>query len=161
MRSAVPAVIEEREEKGFIHAQLGRRDRQVGVRGAPGTRELADAVDGVVVIEEEQVLPSRLEGIGLAQQLERVGGIGGEDDGVFARIGMKKLEYNGAGSFVQSGRGAGGRTERVRIAKHAAAQQFKVLAELALGVQPASGVVQVDMVQFVQASIFSGPQFVQ
>ncbi len=36
--------------------------------------------------------------------------------------------------FVQTGRGAGGGTERVRIAKHALAQQFKVLAELALGV---------------------------
>ncbi len=83
-------MIEEREEKGFIHAQLGRRDRQVGERGASGTSELADAVDRVVVIEEEQVLPAGLEGIGLAKQLERVGGIGGEDDGVFAGIGMKK-----------------------------------------------------------------------
>src|SRR6266700_4099384 len=132
MMRAVPTMIEEREEKGFINAQFGRCDRQVGVGGAPGTSELADAVDGVVVIEEEQVLPAGLEGIGLAEQLERVGGIGGEDDGIFARIGTKKLEHKGTGSFVQFSRGAGGGIERVRIAKHAAAEQIKVRAELAL-----------------------------
>ena len=43
-------------------------------------RELPDAVHGVVVVVGEQVDAARSERVGLADQLERPAGVGGEDD---------------------------------------------------------------------------------
>ncbi len=69
--------------------------------------ELADAIDGVVVVKGQQVMPAG-EGIGLADQLERAAGVGREDAQVFLGVGVEELEHVFARAFDQFGGGQGG-----------------------------------------------------
>src|ERR1700694_5549811 len=119
--SAMRALIQERVKKSLLHTQFGSYDGQVGKGGTSGTRKFADAIDGVVVIEEQEELPTGLERISLTDQLQSMAGIGGEDDCVFVRGSMKKVQHTGARPFDQFSPRARGGTERVRIAKDAPA----------------------------------------
>src|SRR6266566_8250814 len=124
--STIPAMLQEREEKRLLHTQVGSHDGQIGKRGPSGTRKFADAIDGVVVIEEQEELPAGLEGIGLPDQLQGLAGIGGEDDGIFVRGSVKKVQHTGARPFDQFRRRSRGGIERVRIAKDMVTQQVKM-----------------------------------
>ena len=50
---------------------------------------------------------------------------------------------------------------RVRVAEDVVAEQVKVLAELSLGIQPAAGVIQVDLAGGIQPRVFAGAQVIQ
>src|SRR6266542_1844567 len=129
-RFVVWLLLKKRTEQSFIATKFWRDHGQVGHRSSFCPRELADAVDGIVVIEQEQKLPTRTKGIRLTDQLEGVCGIGGENDRVFVRGSMKKFEDEGSRPFVQFGHGAGGRIERVRVPKYMTTQQVNMFAQL-------------------------------
>ena len=67
--STIRPLLQERAEKSFLHTQVRSHDGQVCKRSTSGTRKFADAIDGVVVVEEQQELPAGLEGISLTDQL--------------------------------------------------------------------------------------------
>src|SRR2546423_14239760 len=146
---------------GFIGTQFRSHDGQVAVYGTFGTDKFADAIDGVVVIEEQQELTTGSKGIGLTEQPERVAGIGCEDNCVFVGGSAKKLEHKSTRLFDQCGRGSRGWIEGVWVAKDVVAQQFHMFTELALGVKATTGIVEVDMPMLVQATVFCGAQFVE
>ena len=55
------ASVEQRGQRGVVDAQLGQRQRRVVDRRALGARELADAVDRVVVVDGQQQAAARRE----------------------------------------------------------------------------------------------------
>src|SRR6266851_4436685 len=155
--STVAAMLQERVEQSLLHTQFGSHDGQIGKRGPFGTSKFADAIDGVVVIEEQEELPAGLEGIGLTYQLQCMAGIGAEDARVFVRGSMKKVQHTGTRPFDQFSHGPRGWIERVRIAKDIAAQQFKVLAQLAFGIESTPRIIKIDLSQIVQPCVLSCP----
>src|SRR5260370_37405919 len=93
------ALLQERVEESLLHTQFGSHDGQIGKRGPFGTHKFADAIDGVVGIEEQEELPAGLEGIGLTHQLHCMAGIGGEDDCALFSGSMKKVRHNGTRQY--------------------------------------------------------------
>jgi len=144
-----------------VDAQLRRDDGDVGEGGALVPRELPDAVHRVVVVEGEQVAAALRERVGLAHQLERVAGIGCEDRRVLARRRVEVLQHVLAGLFDQVSHRLRGRVVRVRVAEDVARQQRQVAAQLALRVQAAARVIQVDLAGFFQARVVARPQRVE
>ena len=69
----------------FVDAQIRRDARQVGGLGAARAGELADPVDGVVVVEREQEPVAGVKRVGLADEAQRARGVGGEDRDVLLR----------------------------------------------------------------------------
>ena len=49
----------------------------------------------------------------------------------------------------------------MRIAKDVAAQQVKVLTQLALGIESTPGIIKIDLSQIVQPCVLSCPQCIQ
>ena len=67
-----------------VEAKVGFAYRYVRDRRPFAMGELADAVDGVVIVVAQQVDAAGPEGIGLADQSQRPGGVRREDDVVLA-----------------------------------------------------------------------------
>src|SRR5687768_8915783 len=65
-----------------IQPQLRSRQRRVNDQGSFGAGELADAVDGVVIVGGEEQRPTPRKRVRLADVLERRGRVLGEDSGV-------------------------------------------------------------------------------
>jgi hypothetical protein len=98
-------------QQRLVHTQVGRLARDVRRLGASGARELADAVDGVVVVEGEQEAISRTERIGLADESQRARRIRREDGDVFVGGGPKELEHRVAGPLDERRHRRRGRIE--------------------------------------------------
>jgi hypothetical protein len=113
-----------------VDAQVGRLARHVGRLGAAGARELADPVDGVVVVEGEQEAVTAAERVRLADQAQRAGRVRGEDRDVLVRCGAEGVEHGCTHVLDQLGHRRRGRVERVRVAKDVRSQQLDVLGEL-------------------------------
>jgi hypothetical protein len=88
-----------RGEKRRIDAQVAAAHRDVVHGRAPAAGILADAVDGVVVVEGEGVASARLEWIGFAHQFQCAAGIRREDGGVLRRVGVEERQHRGARLF--------------------------------------------------------------
>ena len=84
--------------------------------------KLTDAVDGVVVIEGEEVLPTGSKGIRLPYELKRTCGIGCEDGHIFIGGCIEIVEHIGANMLNQIGHSLGSRIGGVGIAEHVAAK---------------------------------------
>src|SRR6266700_1869981 len=69
------SLIERTEEKLLVHPQIGWLDGHIREARSFAMSKLTDAVDGVVVIEGEEVLPTRNKGIRLPYELKRTCGI--------------------------------------------------------------------------------------
>ena len=145
----------------LVDAQIGRDARHVRGLGAPGARELADPVDGVVVVEGEQEAVAGVERVRLADEPQRAGGVRGEDRDVLVGRGVEELEHGRAGALDELGARRRGRVDGVRVAEHAALEQPHVLAQLRLGVEPAAGVVEVHVAAAVKAREVAAAQLVQ
>ena len=72
-------------QQSLVEAQVGCHAGHVGGLRAPCTRELADAVDRVVVVEGQKEAVARVERIGLAHQSQRAGSVGRKDRHVLLR----------------------------------------------------------------------------
>ena len=100
------------------------------------------------------------EGIGLAHQLERAAGVGREDAQVFLGVGVEEFEHVLARVLHQFGGSQGGGVGGVRVAEDMFAEQLLVLADLRFGIQPAAGVIQIDVLGQVEPGILGGAQLV-
>ena len=76
-----------------VEPAVALRSKVVDVSAGLG-REAPDAVDGVVRVGTENIAASLAEGEGLADELERSGGIRREDDGIALR-GVEEVEDGG------------------------------------------------------------------
>ena len=141
-----------------VDPQRRRGQRQVGRFAARGPRELADAVDRVVVVGGEEQAAAVTERVGLADQAQRRAGVGREHDVVLVGRGVQEPEDRVARRLREAGRGVAGRAGRVRIAEHAGAEQVLVFAELRFRVQGAARVVEVDLVELVEPRVLARPQ---
>jgi hypothetical protein len=65
------SLIERREEKLLVHPHIVWNDGHIREARSFAMSKLRDVVDGVVVIEGEQVLPTRSKGIRLPYELKR------------------------------------------------------------------------------------------
>lgn len=148
-------------DAGLVSAHAGRQDGQVGDGGAAGKGEFADAVDGVVIVEGEEVTAALAEGVGFAHQFEGAAGIGGEDDDVLGGVGMEEAQDGFAGAIDAPGGGCRGGVGGMRVAENAGAQHLVLGVDLALGVESAAGVVEVDLPGEVKAGVIAGAQVVQ
>ena len=148
-------------QQALVHAQIGRDARHVGRLRAPGAGELADAVDRIVVVEGEQEAIAGAERVGLADEPQRAGRVGREDRDVLLRGGFEELEHARSGALQHLGARSRGWVDRVRVAEHVLAQQRHVLDQLRLGVQPAAGVVEVDVAASVQAREVAAAELVE
>ena len=157
----VPVVgpaIERSEDIDGVNAQARGLQGQVDDVSAPRTGELTDACDRVVVVggQEEGAAPG--ERIRLPDELERTTGVGGENDRVLVRRGVEEVQ-DGAPRTVGELRGGAGRgVVRVRVPEDPGAKQLLVLVELRLGVEAATGVVEVDLVLRIESCVLARPQ---
>ena len=92
-----------------VEAQVLLADRHVGDRGAPLAGELADAVDGVVVVVGEQEATAGRERVRLADELERAARVGREDDLELVLGGVEEAAHRVARLLGELGRGERGR----------------------------------------------------
>ena len=148
-------------ELGLIGAQFRWRHRNVGDGRAFVARELADAVDGVVIIEGQQVVVAGTEGIRLADQLERAGRVRREDDHVLVGGGVEVAQDVLARLLDTLGHRHRGQVLRVRVAKDAAGEHGDVLAHLRLGVDAPAGIIQVDLPLLIEPRVLGRAQRVQ
>ena len=123
--------------------------------------KLADAVHRVVIVKGQQKVIAGLERVGFANQLERLARIGGEDNRVLVGIRREEPEHASAAPLECVRARARCRTERVRIAEHVRHQQIGVPPNLRLGVEAAAGVVDVDLVETIEARELAGSQIVE
>ena len=87
------ARIESAHHEVFVEPKIRLANRYVGDICTATTCELADPVDGVVVVVAEQVARAGLERVRLTHQLQRVAGVLREDDVVFLRICREELVH--------------------------------------------------------------------
>jgi hypothetical protein len=69
------------------------------------TRELANAIDRIVVVDAQHVASIRRKRIRLCQQLQRAGGVGGKDGVVFVRRSVEIVQNLRARFLHQAGHG--------------------------------------------------------
>ena len=86
-----------------IESQLGHGQRRVGDSRARGARELANAVDRVVIVDGQEQPSARRERIRLADMLQGAGRVGGEDRRVVAGR-VEPLEDGAARAFDELSR---------------------------------------------------------
>ena len=143
-----------------VDAQVGSCQWRVVDAGALGARELAHAVDRVVVVGRHQQPRAVLEREGLGHQLQGARGVEREDRRVFA-LGVE-MGQNGRARALDAPRRLGRtRAGRVRVAEHVRVEHFGMLAHLRCGVQSATCVVQVSMLLRVEPAVLRATQFVQ
>jgi hypothetical protein len=65
------SLIKRTEEKPLVHPQIGWHDGHIREARSFAMSKLTDAVDGVVVIEGEEILPTGSKGIRLPYELKR------------------------------------------------------------------------------------------
>ena len=154
-------LIQKRIEPRRIQPQFGHHQGRVLNRGAFGARELANAVDGVVVVEREQITAARRKRKGFAKEFQRRRGILREDEDILFGARMEIAEDVPARAFDVLGHldrsGACG----MRIAQDAGTQQVEMLLQLRFGVERAAGVVEVHLFAFVQAAVLGRAKIVQ
>jgi hypothetical protein len=80
-------------EQALVDAEIGRDAGHVGGHGTAGARELADAVDRVMVVEGRQEAVAGPEPIRLADQAQRAGRVGREDRDVLVRRGVEERQH--------------------------------------------------------------------
>ena len=71
---------------------------------------------------------------------------------------LKNAKTARRASFSETRGQARGRAVRMRVAEDPVAEQRLVLPELRLGVQPAAGVVEVDVILSIEPGVLAGPQ---
>jgi hypothetical protein len=125
--------LEQHVQTVAVDSEVGHRQRGVVDLGAFRRRELADAVDGVVVIDGEEVAAARREGITLADVLERAAGVQGEDRRVLAD-GVEETQDRLPGPFDQRCRRHRTEARRMGVAEHAGLEQRLMGANLRIGV---------------------------
>ena len=148
-------------EQLLVDAQIGRHAWHVSGLGAPCAGELADPVDGVVVVEGEQEPVSGVERVRLADQPQRAGRVRGEDRDVLLGRGVEELQHGRASALDELGARRRGRVDGVRVAEHAALEQPHVLAQLRLGIESAAGVVEVHVAAAVKPREIAAAQLIE
>ena len=148
-------------ERRLVDPQLRRLHRHVGRFGAAGAIELPDAVHRVVIVEGEQKAVAGLERIRLADQLEGLAGVGGEDRDVLLRVGAEELQHPPAATLDIAGRRGRGRVGGVRIAEHRRQQQIHVAPHLTLAVEASPRVVEIDVPLPVEARELAGAEVIE
>ncbi len=140
-------------ELGAIDAHLRHVDGHGLDARTAGAGELADAVDGVVIVERQQIAVAALERVSLADEPQRPAGVRREDGQVLRRIRVEELEHGPARALhvFRHRRGAG--IGRVRIPEDVRGQKSEMTAQLALRVKAAAGVIEVDVVPEVEAAV--------
>ena len=113
-----------------------------------------------MVVGGEQEATAGFERVRLADELEGAGRIRGEDDAVLVR-GVEVAQHRRARSVEQRGCRRRGRVDGVWVAEHRRPEQLEVVGELRLGVEAATGVVEVDLPLGVQASVLRRPEPVE
>ncbi len=116
------SLIERTEEKLLVHPHIGWNDGHVREARSFAMSKLTDVVDGVVVIEGEQVLPTRSKGIRLPYELKRTRGIGCEDSRIVIGGRVELVKHVSANMLNQDSHSLGSRIGRVGIAEHVAAK---------------------------------------
>ena len=114
-------------EDGLVDPHVGQGERDVSDGSLFRPSEFADAVDGVVVVERQQIALARAEGVGFSDQLERIRRIGGKDGRVVLGRGVEVGEDLVAGAFDDFGHRRGGRVVGVRVAENVGFEQVPVL----------------------------------
>src|SRR5258708_6930088 len=128
------SLIESMNQLSLVHTEVRSYNRHI-CEGCPFRfGKLADAVDRVVVIEGEQVLPTRSKGIRLPYKLKRTTGIGSEDDRIFIRGRIEVGEHIVANMLNKFSGGLGGRVRGVGVAEHTTAEQRHMLTKLGFGI---------------------------
>jgi len=105
-----------------------------------------------VIVEGEQKAVSRPERIRLTDQTQPPGRVRGEDRHVLVRRRAEELEHRCAGPLDEFGHRRRRRVQRVRVAENVLPQQVEMLAELRVGVEARTGVVEIDVSAGVEAS---------
>lgn len=122
-------------------AAHGGGERDVSGGGGRAACVDADAVDGVVVVGEEEEGGARGEREGLRDELDGGRGVGGEDEAVLGRVGVE-VAQDCAARGVDLRRGhRGRRVGRVRVAQAVRAQEGLVVVQDRLRVQTRPRVV--------------------
>jgi hypothetical protein len=97
-------LIEIRRQPLLVDPHGRRKDGCVGHPGSSGPRKLANAVDGVVVVEGQEIVALRRERIGLADEAQGSTCVLSEADHVFVGRGIEESEYLLAGTIDPLGR---------------------------------------------------------
>jgi hypothetical protein len=84
-------LIEQPGETIFVEPQIGQGERCVVDGGCAGLRELADAVDRVVIVEGEEQLSTLDEGVALTNVFQGAARVEREDGGVVA-VGVEVVQ---------------------------------------------------------------------
>ena len=152
---------ERRGDLGLGDPQIRRRHGGISDRGATRAGELPDAVHRVVVIGGEHQVRPGPERVRLADQAACARRVLGEDDRVLLRGSVEVTEHGLPGLLDQQrGRGRG-RALGVRVAEAPAAHSLHVGAQLGIGGQPGTGVIQVDVAAGVEVGVLASAQLVQ
>ena len=114
-----------------------------------------------MVVEGEQVAAVCAKRVGLADEPQRPACVRSEDDSVFVWRGVEEVQDVGPRPFDEARHRLGGRVGRVRVTVDAFAEQLEVVAQLALGVEAAAGVVEVDVPELVEAAVLAGAEPVE
>ena len=146
-------VLEIALEQAVVDAEVRRLQRDVRRRRALRAGELPDAVDGVVVVERRQEAVLRPERVGLADEPQGAGGVGGEDAGVLVLGRVEPAQDRVARLLDEHRRGRRRGVHGVRVAVDRVAQHLLVRLELGGRVEAAAGVVEIDVAGDVEASV--------
>ena len=116
--------------EGVVEPQVIRAQGQVGDLGAARHRGYADAVDGVVVVGDEQELVARVERVGIRHELAGAARVRREHHHVLVGGGAQEGEDVTASRGGELRRYPGCGVHRVGVAHHVLAEQVLVLGEL-------------------------------
>jgi hypothetical protein len=154
-------VVEVARERPVGDAKVRRIQRHIFCARSLRARELADAVDRVVVVARREEPALRPERVRLADEPQRARGVRREDADVLPRGSVEPAQHGGAGPVHERGRRRRGRVDGVRVAVDAVPHDPQMLLELRLCVEAAAGVVEIDVAAGVEASVLRAAKLVE
>jgi hypothetical protein len=150
-----------RAELGLVDTHVRQHDGDVGRRAAFHARELANPVHRVVVVERQEVLAGCIKRIGLADELQRLCRVRGEDDDELLGVGVEEIEHREPRLLGERCRQRRCGIRRVRVAEQVVAQQLHVTIEQRLRHEIARRVVEIHVPEAVEQRILARAQVVE
>ncbi len=159
--AAAPAGREGGAQAVLVDRQLRSLDGDVLGFGAGRAGVLAQAVHGVVVVEEHHEPAAGGERIRLADQTQRGRRVRGEHHRVLGGVGGEVPEHGRAGAGEQVARGAGGGALRVRVAEDASGDPLGAGPDQRGRGESRARVVEIGVSFGVQIAEVVGPQLAE